>query len=114
VEEKMKKTALVVLAAFILGTASGYAATKPRLGPPLLRVEVITLRPGPNHVWVAGYWKWSGLNYAWSEGRWVKVKPNRAWAPGKWKQVGSYWAWTPGRWERINIGGPKPAKKKKR
>jgi hypothetical protein len=102
VEEAMKKTALVVLAVIILGTASGYAATKPRTSPPPLRVEVIVVQPSPRHVWVAGYWKWSGVNYAWVEGRWVKVKPNRAWVPGNWKQVGSYWAWTPGRWEKIN------------
>jgi hypothetical protein len=97
----MKKTALAILVAFLLTIVSGYAAPKPRIAPPPLRVEVITVRPSPNHVWVAGYWKWAGVNYVWVESRWVKVKPNKAWVPGNWKQVGSYWAWTPGRWEKI-------------
>jgi len=109
----MKKTALTILAAFILGMASGYAATKPRIAPPPLRVEVIVLRPSPHHVWVGGYWKWAGLNYVWVEGRWVKAKPNRIWVPGTWAHVGSYWAWTPGRWEKVKTSEPKPAKKRK-
>jgi hypothetical protein len=108
----MKKTALAILAAFFLTIVSGYAAAKPRNAPPPLRVEVIVVQPSPHHVWVAGYWKWSGVNYAWVEGRWVKVKPNKAWAPGNWKLLGSYWAWTPGRWEKIDTGEPKPVKKK--
>jgi hypothetical protein len=113
-EEPMKKTAVAMLAAFFLTIVSGYAGTKPRIAPPPLRVEVIVVQPSPHHVWVAGYWKWSGVNYSWVEGRWVKVKPNRAWVPGNWKLLGSFWAWTPGRWEKINVGEPKPAKKKKK
>ena len=108
----MKKTACVVLAVFFFTLVSAYAGTKPRIAPPPLRVEFMKIRPTPNHVWVAGYWKWAGVNYAWVEGRWVKAKPNRAWVPGNWKLVGSYWAWTPGRWEKVKTDKPKPAKKK--
>lgn len=97
----MKKTTLAILAALLLTIVSGCAATKPRIAPPPFRVEVLTIRPGLHHVWVAGYWKWSSVNYIWVEGRWVKVKPNRAWIPGDWRLVGSYWARTPGRWENI-------------
>jgi hypothetical protein len=111
-EETMRETALALLAALFLTTASGFAATKPRMAPPPLRIEIVTIQPGPHHVWIEGYWKWSGVNYTWIEGRWVKVKPNRAWVRGNWKPMGSFWAWTPGHWEKINIDEPKPAKKK--
>ncbi|MCX6569542.1 MAG: hypothetical protein NT147_10935 [Candidatus Aminicenantes bacterium] len=91
----MRQTALAILAALFLTSASGFTAVKPRIA-------------------LAGYWKWSGVNYTWVEGRWVKVKANRAWVRGNWKLMGSFWAWTPGRWDKINIGEPKPAKKKKK
>ncbi len=110
----MKKTALVLMAAFFLTIVSATAATKPRIAPPPLRVEVITVQPGPHHVWVAGYWKWSSINYTWIEGRWVKAKANRTWVPGNWKRMGSFWAWTRGHWEKIASSEPKLQKKKKK
>jgi len=110
----MKKTACVVLAVFFFTLVSAYAGTKPRIAPPPLRVEFMKIRPTPNHVWVAGYWKWAGVNYVWVEGRWVKAKSVRAWVPGSWEQRGSYWAWKAGRWEKIQTGEPKKSKKKKK
>jgi hypothetical protein len=110
----MKRSVLVVLAVLSLSALSVYAEDKPRIPPPPLRVEVAPERPGPSHVWVPGYWKWSKVNYAWVDGRWVKVKPNRIWIPGEWKQAGSYWAWTPGRWEKVKPVQPKPEEQAKK
>ncbi len=110
----MRKTALAVMVVLCLTTMSGFAGDRPRVGPPPLRFEALTLQPSPKHVWVPGYWKWAGVNYAWIEGRWIKTKPNRAWAPGIWAQVGNHWVWKPGKWTKIGTGEPKAAKKKKK
>jgi hypothetical protein len=110
----MKKTAGVVLAVFFLSMISVCAETKPRIAPPPLRVEAIKIGPTPNHVWVAGYWKWAGVNYVWVEGRWVKPKPGRVWVSGTWALKGSFWVWTSGRWEKVKKDEPKQGKKKKK
>jgi hypothetical protein len=31
--------------------------------------------PRPGHVWVAGYWHWSGMRYEWVPGRWEQEAP---------------------------------------
>ena len=110
----MKRTACVVLAVFFFSFLSAYAAGKPRIAPPPLRVEEVKTRPTPSHVWVAGYWKWAGVNYVWVEGRWVVAKRGKTWVPGTWEHRGSFWVWKPGRWEKIQTGEPKASKKKKK
>jgi hypothetical protein len=40
--------------------------------PPPLRVEVVTVRPSPFHIWIAGYWHCDGRHYAWVAGHWVR------------------------------------------
>ena len=102
----MRKTAWALLAALSLLAVSGLAGDQPRVGPPPLRTEAPTLQPGPDHVWIPGYWKWAGINYEWVDGRWVKAKKGHIWAPGKWEQVGSRWAWKPGKWAKP--GSDKP------
>jgi len=110
----MKRTACVVLVVFFFSFVSAYAAAKPRIAPPPLRVEEVKIKPTPSHVWVAGYWKWAGVNYVWVEGRWVVAKRGKTWVPGTWEHRGSFWVWKPGRWEKIQTGEPKASKKKKK
>ncbi len=110
----MKKTAWVLLAVFFLTVFSLYAESKPRIAPPPPRVEEAKIRPSPNHVWTAGYWKWAGVNYVWVEGRWIKNKPGRVWVAGVWTLKGSFWEWTAGRWEKIKTDKPEKAKKSKK
>lgn len=40
--------------------------------PPLLKAEVIAVRPCPRAVWVPGYWVWRGKHrgYVWVPGYW--------------------------------------------
>src|SRR5439155_26063786 len=37
--------------------------------PPPPRVEVVSVRPGPEFVWIGGYWSWIDRTYAWGPGR---------------------------------------------
>jgi hypothetical protein len=107
----MRKTALTllsVLLSLVLASA-GAAIAQPRVGPPPLRVESPTLKPSPGHIWITGYWKWTGINYEWADGRWIKAKPGKVWEPGVWEQVGNHWVWKPGQW--VKPKDPKPKEK---
>ena len=42
-------------------------------GPrPADRVEVVTVSPGPAHVWVRGRWEATGDGWEWIPGHWVR------------------------------------------
>jgi len=94
----MKKVALLVLIGFLAGVAAGCVIQRPRVGPPPLRTEVMTARPGPHSAWIGGYWRWNGYSYVWAPGHWAKVKPGKTWVPGHWEQRGRRWHWTKGHW----------------
>jgi hypothetical protein len=106
----MRKIALAAASLVLFSTLAVWAAPQARVGPPPPRVEAPTLQPSPNHVWVTGYWKWTGINYEWFDGRWVKAKKGKVWVAGAWEQVGSRWAWTPGKWAKPEK--PKPEARK--
>jgi len=40
--------------------------------PPPRVVRVVPARPGPEHVWVAGYWYPVGRHYKWHAGYWTR------------------------------------------
>jgi hypothetical protein len=101
----MRRVLFVVLGLILFFALAALASAQPRVGPPPPRDEAPTLQPGPEHVWITGYWKWTGINYEWVDGRWVKAKKGKVWVPGEWKQVGAHWAWKPGKWVK-----PKPPK----
>ena len=81
------------------GTRVVYIARR----PPVARVEVISVRPGPSYVWMAGYWGWGGVDYYWVPGRWT-VPPQRVytvWVPGRWDHHrGHGWHYRPGHWRK--------------
>jgi len=112
----MRKTSWAVLVILGLAVVSALADDPPRMGPPPLRNEARTLQPGPEHVWIPGYWKWGGINYEWVDGRWVKGKKGKVWVPGTWEQAGSHWAWRSGKWvkpEKLKAAPVKPPKPEK-
>lgn len=59
-------------------------------------------RPGPNHVWVDGYWAWNPGpgRYDWVAGSW-RIPPGRytVWVPGHWKKTRYGWYWVDGHWK---------------
>src|SRR5215467_2816715 len=57
------------------------------VAPPPLPVYVQPGIPGPNYMWVPGYWAWDFDDYYWVPGTWVLAPaPGLLWTPG-------YWAW---------------------
>jgi len=66
-----KITGLLLLAA---GMAVGQVSVGIRIGaPPPPRVVVVApSRPGPDFIWVQGYWYPAGSRYRWHEGYWTR------------------------------------------
>jgi hypothetical protein len=89
------------LGAVDLACASGVMTVIVKTAPPAPRVEVRPATPGPDHVWVAGSWKWTGRSHVWVSGKWVK-RPTRSatWVAGRWQRKEAGWAWVPGHWRR--------------
>jgi hypothetical protein len=87
----MKKfLALAVFAVALAAPAAEAASVYVRVGPPPRVRETVVARPGPRHVWVPGYYRYSGARYVWAPGYWAMPPRHRtAWVPG-------YWAHRPG------------------
>lgn len=69
-------------------------------GPPALPVYVQPITPGPNFIWMPGYWSWSpGWGYYWVPGTWVAApSPGLLWTPGYWFYDAGFYRWSPGYW----------------
>ncbi len=69
--------------------------------PPPPRIDNITASPGPEYVWMDGYWNWSDGKYVWNNGRWTPARPGQFWVAPHWKQQGSGWRLHSGYWKKI-------------
>jgi hypothetical protein len=97
----MKRIAWFLLASLFFVVISGcIVVRRPTIAPPPLRTEVVIAKPGPDFVWISGYWGWKGGRYLWITGRWVKARPGRVWVIGHWERRGLHWVWVKGRWRR--------------
>lgn len=66
--------------------------------PPSLRTELVTVAPSPTHVWVPGYWWWTG-RWSWVAGCWIlPPRAHAVWTPGRWDHHPRGWVWTRGSW----------------
>jgi hypothetical protein len=70
-------------------------------GPPPPPVqELPPPTPGPEAVWIAGYWHWTGMQYTWIPGHWENAPPGAVWrAPRYSTREGNYF-YEPGGWSR--------------
>ncbi|MGA3065828.1 MAG: hypothetical protein ABSF29_03160 [Tepidisphaeraceae bacterium] len=71
-----------------------YAPAPPQADapPPQDQVEVVGVAPGPDYIWIGGYWVWHGDHYDWIHGRWG----HRPWGGAVW--VGGHWQHGSGGW----------------
>ena len=72
-------------------------------------------QPGPEHVWVTGYWWWTNMNYMWVPGYWaVPPYKNYVYVSGHWAYTGNRWVYHRGGWAKPNTTsivvypGPRP------
>ena len=67
--------------------------------PPTEIVESMTVSPGPEYVWMKGYWKWEG-HWVWVSGHWHhRPHAHAEWTSGYWHERHGHWVWAEGRWQ---------------
>jgi hypothetical protein len=92
---------LFVCSLFLAACSTGEVVVTPPAAP-AARVEVITPQPGPNYVWVPGYWAWDAgtATYVWQTGHWiVPQNPSAVWVPGQWVARSTGYVWVDGHWQ---------------
>ncbi|HZQ50952.1 MAG TPA: YXWGXW repeat-containing protein [Bryobacteraceae bacterium] len=94
--QKLLCTALMGLA---LAAGSANAQVYVRIAPPPVVIEHPPVRPGPNFIWIRGFYRWDGARYVWVPGHWV-VPPRRhtVWVDGHWVHRRGGWFWVEGHW----------------
>lgn len=56
-------------------------------------------QPGPDQVWVPGYWWWTSGTYIWVTGYWaIPPEPDYVYIPGYWTYSGHMWVYVRGGW----------------
>jgi hypothetical protein len=70
--------------------------------PPPVREEVVVTQPGPEFIWVPGYWDWDlGVrHYAWREGRWERAHRGERWVAPAYELRNNRHYLRRGHWER--------------
>jgi len=99
---------MTLLAGTLLAASPGFGAQVSigiRIGPPPPPrvIRVAPLQPGPDFVWVDGYWYPVGNHYKWHEGYWTRAP----YAGARWfapryeggQFFGGYWQGDRGRFE---------------
>jgi YXWGXW repeat-containing protein len=83
----------------LTGCAGGYVGVYATNAPPPIRVETYGPAPGPDFVWITGYWAYRSNAYVWVPGRWDRPpRGRRHWEDGRWEQHGDRYRWRDGRW----------------
>jgi len=92
--------AVVAVGACVPLAPPGVLFISAQFGPPPPRVEVIGYAPGPEFVWVRGFWTWDGATYLWVPGRWDRRPyPQAVWVPDRWRRHSQGWYREPGHWK---------------
>jgi hypothetical protein len=80
------------------GSISGEVYVREEPPPP--REEVIVgIAPGPDYVWVGGYWCWQRSHWYWVGGRWAtRPHPHAIWVAGRWEPHPRGHVWISGHW----------------
>jgi hypothetical protein len=87
-------SALIVVSA---STADAQISFGLRIGPPPApRAYRVPRQPGPDYVWIEGYWYPQGKRYAWRNGYWTRPPYEGAYWVEPYNSQGLYFA---GQWE---------------
>jgi hypothetical protein len=100
----LKKT-LILSALLVAGTLFGQVSLGIQIGPPppprVMRIQ--PPRPGPDYIWVDGYWYPVGRHYRWHAGYWSRpVYPGARWIGPRYegnRYLNGYWEGDRGRRE---------------
>ena len=91
--------AVALLGATFTSSASVYVSVA--FAPPLLPVYAQPICPGPEYIWVPGYWAYGPYGYYWVPGTWVLAPfVGALWTPGYWGWSNAVYVWHSGYWGR--------------
>ncbi len=92
--------AIVVLAKPTISSAQVAIGVTVTFAPPALPIYIQPLCPGPDYIWVPGYWAWDpDIGYYWVPGTWVLAPfPGALWTPGYWAWDDGVFIWYEGYW----------------
>lgn len=76
-----------------------YYAERVMVAPPPPRVEYVGAPPVVGHIWIDGFWNWTGNRHEWVPGRWEAPRPGYGWVPHRWERDGEHWRQSGGHWE---------------
>ena len=90
----------LALAAAACETMGGAGFVYVESAPPPVRYEVVTVAPGPEYVWISGYWVYSGVQYMWVSGRWDRPPSGyTVWVRPRYERQRGGWLYKPGHWD---------------
>jgi hypothetical protein len=112
----MKRTLLwlaapAVVLALVLGgcskgnsQAQGDDVVAPN-APPAAQAETQSPQPGPDYVWIQGYWVWGGNGYNWTPGFWQQPpQTGYVWVAPQYEHIDRGYRYRSGRWS-VSVGG---------
>lgn len=98
----MRFFVLALMSILLAGCLGGFGyATVTTTRPPAPYVEIVGTAPGPQYVWVDGYWWWNGNDYIWVRGHWgIPPGPTYVYRHGGWVYDDGSYVYVHGRWVR--------------
>lgn len=67
--------------------------------PPPLEVDVRTVAPGPDYIWITGYWGWENGRREWFRGHWERPPHGyRVWVQPRWEHRPHGYVFVRGHW----------------
>jgi hypothetical protein len=82
-------------------TSSASVFVSVAFAPPPLPVYAQPICPGPEYIWVPGYWAYGPYGYYWVPGTWVLAPfVGALWTPGYWGWDNTVYVWHSGYWGR--------------
>jgi len=98
---------LFTVLSLVFGMSACTVSVKPIPGavvvseaPPRTVVEVQTVAPGSNYIWIDGYWSWSGSRWYWSAGHWETQRLGYYWVAPHYTYSRGRHYYAPGGWTR--------------
>jgi hypothetical protein len=103
----LKRLVLLVVSAALLAACFGPPYVSGGVGievggpPPGLRADVTIAAPGPEFVWIPGFWDWSpaSADWVWVPGVWQRRPHARAvWVAPRYERHRGHWRYRRGHW----------------
>jgi hypothetical protein len=80
----------------VVAVGADVAVSEP---PPAAVQETVVAAPGPEYIWIGGYWGREGGHWRWEAGHWARPPRRGAvWVAPKYYHRSGHDVWVPGSW----------------